>query len=250
MIQLTRYSLPAHLAKPLRMAVVADLHGEDHTKLLSLLQAEHPDLILIPGDLMEDHQLADPTFPCYRFLRECAALAPTYYSLGNHEIGCYHSENPFRHPTPTPLSKEIRECIAATGAVLLDDAFVQNGELCICGVTSGIKGKVSEPNRALLEKFSKQQGFRLLLCHHPEYYVPYIKDKTIDLTVCGHAHGGQWRVFGRGVYAPGQGIFPKYTSGVVDSRCVISRGLGNHTHIPRFFNRRELVIIDCGFSST
>ena len=244
MIQQTRYTLPAPLTKSLCMAVVADLHGEDHTKLLPLLQAASPDLILIPGDLMEDRQLADPTYPTYRFLQDCAALAPTYYSLGNHETGCYHSENPFRHPTPTPLSKEIRERIANTGAVLLDDAFVSVGELCICGVTSGINGKTSQPNCALLEEFSRQHGFKILLCHHPEYFVPYVKDKKIDLTVCGHAHGGQWRVLGRGIYAPGQGLFPKYTAGVLDGRCVISRGLGNHTLVPRLFNRRELVLID------
>jgi predicted MPP superfamily phosphohydrolase len=65
----------------------------------------------------------------------------------------------------------------------------------------------------------------------------------MDLIVCGHAHGGQWRLFGRGVYAPGQGLFPKYTSGVLDGVCVISRGLGNHTRVPRIFNPPELVLI-------
>ena len=63
----------------------------------------------------------------------------------------------------------------------------------------------------------------------------------------GHAHGGQWRIFGRGVYAPGQGIFPKYTSGVIDGRCVISRGLSNHTHVPRIFNPPELVMVYYGY---
>lgn len=245
MIQLTRYSLSAALSKPFRMAVVADLHGEEHPQLLSLLRETHPDLLLIPGDWMEDWQLADPSHPCYALLRELSALAPTYYSLGNHEIGCYHSENPFCRPTPTPLSQEIRDRISATGAVLLDDSYVQHGELCIGGLTSGINKKSNVPNRKLLKEFSHRQGFKLLLCHHPEYFVPYVKETNVDLTVCGHAHGGQWRVFGRGVYAPGQGIFPKYTSGVIDGRCVISRGLGNHTRVPRIFNRRELVLIDC-----
>jgi hypothetical protein len=35
----------------------------------------------------------------------------------------------------------------------------------------------------------------------------------------------------------------KYTSGVLDGVCVISRGLGNHTRVPRIFNPPELVLI-------
>ena len=102
------------------------------------------------------------------------------------------------------------------------------------------------PRLEWLENFCAVEKPKILLCHHPEYYVPYIQKADIDLTVCGHAHGGQWRIFGRGIYAPGQGLFPKYTAGVLDQKCVISRGLGNHTWIPRIFNRRELVIIDYG----
>jgi predicted MPP superfamily phosphohydrolase len=85
---------------------------------------------------------------------------------------------------------------------------------------------------------------KILLCHHPEYYERYLKDKSIDLTVSGHAHGGQWRFFGKGVFAPGQGIFPRYTSGVYDGKLVVSRGLKPARIIPRFFNAPEVVIID------
>lgn len=244
----TRYYLRSNIKNMrLRIVVVSDLHGEGHEKLVDALRTEQPDLILIPGDLMEDEQLADKNASGYDFLRTCVTLAPTYYSLGNHEIGCYHSGNPWKHPTPTPLSDKIKKRIAATGAVLLDNAYVHLGELCICGLTSGINGEKNEPNQKALDLFANQGGFRILLCHHPEYFVPYIKKTDIELTVCGHAHGGQWRVFGHGIYAPGQGLFPKYTAGVLENRCVISRGLGNHTHIPRIFNPRELVMIYYGY---
>jgi predicted MPP superfamily phosphohydrolase len=67
------------------------------------------------------------------------------------------------------------------------------------------------------------------------------------MIVSGHAHGGQWRVFGRGVYAPDQHLFPKYTSGVHEGRLVISRGVANTVSpIPRFFNRREGVVVSVG----
>ena len=84
----------------------------------------------------------------------------------------------------------------------------------------------------------------MLLCHHPEYYEKYLKDRPIDLIVSGHAHGGQWRFFGRGVLAPGQGLFPKYTYGVHDDRLVIGTGLKKGSVlIPRLFNSPEVVFI-------
>ena len=110
----------------------------------------------------------------------------------------------------------------------------------------GINGDQNEPNAEVLRHFAALGGVKLLLCHHPEYFMPYIRRTDIALTVCGHAHGGQWRFFGRGVYAPGQGLLPRYTAGVIENRCVISRGLGNHTRIPRICNRPELVIIQYG----
>lgn len=245
--QITRYVLqPNAKVAPMRIAVVADLHGQAHEAHLEALKREAPQMILIPGDLMEDTDLADEQASGYAFLRACAAIAPTYYSLGNHEIACYHKGNPWRHPVPVFPSEEIRARIAQTGAVLLDDECVCVDGAVVCGLTSGINGKRNAPNAEAVTRFSAFEGFKILLCHHPEYYAPHLRSTDIDLIVCGHAHGGHWRVFGRGVYAPGQGIFPKYTAGVIDGRCVISRGIGNHTWIPRIDNPVELVMLYCG----
>jgi len=241
--QVTRYQIPANRLG-LRLAIASDLHGVAHERILEDLREEKPDLILIPGDLTDDVEIRKKDDRSYDFLRAAAKIAPTYYSLGNHELACYHKGNPWRHPIPRPLSDEIRQRIAHTGAVLLENDSATFGKLTLCGLSSGINGKSNAPDQETLDRFAKMDGYRVLLCHHPEYYVPYVKKTDIELTVCGHAHGGHWRFFGIAVYAPGQGLFPKYTSGVLDNRCVISRGLGDHTHIPRIANRRELIILD------
>lgn len=244
-MNVTRYRLPIlPTASNLRLAVAADLHNKPFDKVLEKIKEESPDLILIPGDLMDDEDLLHGDCNGYRFLRACSEVAPTYYSLGNHELRCYHKGNPWRHPIPVPLSEETRERIRSTGAVLLENESISHQGLRICGLSSGINGRKNLPDADTLKKFDGEDGFRILLCHHPEYFHPYVKRTGIELTVSGHAHGGQWRILGQGIYAPGQGLFPKYTSGVLESRLVISRGLGNHTWIPRIFNSTELVVIE------
>ena len=242
---ITRYRIPfdARLSGR-RIAVAADIHGNEHDLVLDALEREAPDIILIPGDLMRREALGKAESRGYEFLRACVKLAPTYYSLGNHELACYHSGNPRKRHSPTLLTDEIRARIAETGAVLLEDDCVRVGELTLCGLSSGIRGVESYPDTDALARFAKADGYRILLCHHPEYFVPYVSPTDIELIVCGHAHGGQWRLFGRGIYAPGQGFFPKYTAGVIDGRCIISRGLGTHSMIPRIFNHPELVVIE------
>ena len=70
--------------------------------------------------------------------------------------------------------------------------------------------------------------------------------RDIDLTLCGHAHGGQIQIRGRGLYAPGQGLFPKLTDGLYgDGKMLLSRGMTNGAkpRIPRIGNPCELIIL-------
>ena len=102
---------------------------------------------------------------------------------------------------------------------------------------------IKEPDIGWLEEFERQPGYRILLCHHPEYYPRFLKGRDIDLILSGHAHGGQWRIGRQGIFAPSQGLFPRLTEGVHDGRLVISRGLANRTPVPRLNNPPEIVYI-------
>jgi predicted MPP superfamily phosphohydrolase len=144
------------------------------------------------------------------------------------------------------LSKEIEN----TGAILLDNSHIEFMGVKIGGLTSGHDGKVvkglmysSIPNLTWLNEFDSEDGFKILLCHHPEYFDKHIKNTSISLTLSGHAHGGQWRIFNRGVLAPGQGIFPKYTYGMYEGKLIVSRGVGNPHFIPRINNKPEIILL-------
>ena len=247
-MKVTTYHIPCNkLPAPLRIAVASDLHDNPFERVIEALKNESPDLILIPGDLTDDEHINEGACNALEFLRACSTLAPTYYSLGNHEIRCYHRGNHFAHPTPIPIPDHYRKAVAETGAILLEDSMKEGNNLILCALGSGLNGKINQPNASAMDTFRvlPSDKTKILLCHHPEY-IPEISKIGMDLVVCGHAHGGQWRIFGRGVFAPGQGIFPKYTSGVHFGNCVISRGLGDHTSVPRIFNDNELVIVELG----
>ncbi len=223
--------LPENAPRGLCLAVVADLHNTCPAGLAEALVATSPDAVLVPGDVVHGESQSEKGLA---FLRECAAQFPTFCSLGNHE---------FR------TSGDIRAEIAATGAVLLDNTYVRTGNLVIGGLTSGFDGRVQgrfrktpPPKTDWLDGFCAEVGYRILLSHHPEYF-KFLKDWDIDLIVSGHAHGGQWRFFGHGVFAPGQGLFPRYTSGFYGGKMFVSRGLSNNTRIPRLGNREELIFL-------
>ena len=260
-MKLTRYSLSDNgRGVSFRAAVVADLHDRPCPRLLPLLREQRPDLILIPGDLCErldedrlnDLAAGDPKRPGLDLLAELSAIAPTFYSFGNHEIAACHSAiyraRVAGKPLPRPaIARKWLDAIEAAGVTLVNQSFVQWNGLCIGGLGSGLLNPGWRPNLDFLDDFAEADGYKLLLCHHPEYYNRYLRPYSIDLVVSGHAHGGQWRIFGRGVYAPDQPLFPKYTSGVHEDRLIISRGVVNSVPlVPRFFNPCELVMIEVG----
>lgn len=224
------------IKKEYTIAVVADLHNRPYDDVIKALEEIKPDYILIPGDLTHNLDKKNSLNNCrvgLSFLVKASAIAETYYSVGNHE---------------RKVGPECAEFIEQTGVVLLDDKTVKRGEITFGGLSTGLfenrYGPTPPPDLDYLDEFEKEEGFRLLLCHHPEYYPMYIRKTDIELTVSGHAHGGQWRFFGQGICAPGQGIFPKYTSGLYENRLYVSRGLTNTAFpVPRIFNKTELSVI-------
>ena len=233
--------------KPFKFALVSDLHGADVLPIIEALKKASPDYILMPGDIFE--RLDDASGEAYDrallLLNESAKIAPTLYSCGNHEDGATRSWSlKWKNSTgKRQYSPKAIEDINNSGVVFLEDSFIIKNGIAFGGLASGLIKEGSIPELSWLDEFCKIDAPKVLLCHHPEYYKKYLKDFDIDLVVSGHAHGGQWRIFGRGVFAPGQGIFPKYTKGVYDGKLVVGTGLKKGS-IPRFFNSPELVIIN------
>ena len=247
----------------IKIALVADLHNVRGRGELRSMEKNKPDLIAVAGDLIAGHtpkeagHMLESQKNVLPFVRGCAAIAPTFVSVGNHEW---------------MLTEEELGLLASSGATVLDNTWVRKDGLVIGGLSSALrnicrferdKSGVLYPklpdfpdhdkimtSSDWLSEFERQKGYKILLCHHPEYWClrdPFLLCRRIDLVLSGHAHGGQFRFLGQGAFAPGQGWFPKYTSGVHGGpygKLVISRGLSNPARmVPRIFNPTEIVYL-------
>lgn len=264
----TRYRNPGkHIG--LTVALVTDLHNCAYTDLLRLLKQESPDAILCAGDILERHdeslsewtgtkmdavinsigkqnamekimwlldRLTERTGratheeedTAIEFLKQLPPIASTFYSVGNHEW--YFTDADYQ------VFEEF-------GITLLNNA---DCEVQINGVNVRIGGLSTRYDLEWLKEFSRKDGYKILMCHHPEYYRKAIEGTdldTFDLIVSGHYHGGQWRIGNRAVYVPRTGLFMKDAVGQFD-RLIISAGTANTTRFSRRGNPCELVMIE------
>ena len=215
------------IREALRLAVAPDIHSAPFDDVLEDFAA--CDAVLIPGDLVDRHRRDNRN--AYRFLETVPGIVPVFYSIGNHE-------RKFRD------ADRYLETVRESKAELLEDRYTEFRGILIGGVSSTWSGI---PDRTFLNRFEAEASFKLLMCHHPEMYRDYVRGRDIDFTVCGHAHGGQIQLFGRGLYAPGQGLFPRLTHGIHDGgKMMISRGMTNAAkpRIPRINNPCELIFLE------
>lgn len=237
-MKITEYNVNAKCSRDLCAAFVADTHDILYDNIVSEIKKRNVDMILMTGDIIFGHD--DHVVNGFEMLSAFVSLAPTFMCLGNHEGGA---------------AELVRNECKARGVNLLEQRSIDFEGIHIGGLTSGYIAdnvgleenhwkQTPAPDVSWLQEFASVEGYKILLSHHPEYYEKYIKNLDIDLTLSGHAHGGQWRFFGRGLFAPGQGILPKYTSGIHDGRFIISRGLANNAFVPRLFNPCELIFIN------
>ena len=254
-MKITRYNITTDkITSPIKLACVSDLHARPAKHIINHLKQIKPDLILLAGDILEvsTDYMEKRNRDALDFLCDASNIAPCYYCFGNHEIYYSHAKFGRSKVSDPELRQRHIELINKYGINMINDAdtsiTIGNNTVLIGGLVCGRDMdpalNLPLPNLAFLSDFSQKQGFKLLLCHYPQYYPKHLKNTDIDLVFAGHAHGGQWRIFGQGIYAPHQGIFPKYTSGMHDGRLIISRGAVNNSKpVPRFFNPSEILEI-------
>lgn len=215
-----------------RIAHISDFHNAANMTddVLESLEAAKPDIICITGDLI-DSRLTNIE-AALNLVEGATKIAPCYYITGNHEsrlkLEAYES---------------LLDGLTAKNVTVLDDEQVmldRNGEqIALVGHFWGDTKDVGS--------ISDFDGYRILLSHQPEAIDDYVA-AGYNLVLSGHAHGGQFRLpFVGGLFAPGQGLFPKYDAGVFNQEntaMVVSRGIGNSLFPIRINNRPEVILIE------
>jgi len=230
----------------LKIAQVSDLHNDRRCapggQILRRLREERPDLIVITGDLVDSVRTDEAL--ALAFVREALRIAPVLYANGNHES---------RIRSYPELVSDLKDA----GVTVLEDErwlLEKDGEtLTFIGVNDPTFDRERDHLSDRAERMEKRirplmDGHcTVLLSHRPNFPEAYAAC-GVDLVFSGHAHGGQFRLpFLGGLYAPGQGILPRYDAGLYregGTQMIVSRGLGNSGFPVRFNNPPELILAE------
>ncbi len=247
-LKIVRYTFESDkVESPVKIALLTDLHGSRYGKgqstLINAIDREAPDVVLLGGDIFDDNVSYEASEETLKIL---TAKYDCYYVTGNHEFWSGDIEN-------------ILAIIGSYGVTILQGEAatiqIKGQPFQICGVDDPdycvyVTGAPTiNAQLRQVEEQRNRESYGILLSHRPEYYDVY-KSYGFDLVLCGHAHGGQWRLPGiiNGLYAPNQGLFPAYAGGLYEyegGAMIVSRGLDRAgIKFPRVFNRPELVVIE------
>ncbi|TLG76726.1 metallophosphoesterase [Culicoidibacter larvae] len=203
-------------------------------KVVDMMNAEQPDIILLGGDYINYAQYIDETFAILGQLRAPLGI---YAVTGNHD------------------QARLERLYAA-----FDEYNIQNVDNAGFWINQGDDririGGVEDwyfgaPDADLAIGDAAPNDFMIMLAHNPDYFeeLTVEQHQHIDLTLAGHLHAGQVTAFG--LFAP---IIPssygdKYLYGMKNydgNNIYITSGLGGNVGPMqvRFFAQPEIVVFD------
>ena len=231
----------ARIHDEVRIAIVCDLHGAQYGKkqsdLIAALEHASPTVVLLLGDIYDQDGI-DPH--AVELVDAVSRRFTCYFVPGNHE---------YKSGELNMIRNLLRESSIPNIAGETVTVQVKDTQVQIFGIDDGQGGKAKQLWQ--IANAAKQRSddiYSILAIHVPngvESYLHY----GFDLMLSGHTHGGQIILphVLNGLYAPGQGFFPKYGGGRYDfgkQALVISRGLSQKPlWLPRFGNPPELAIV-------
>lgn len=261
--QLTPRGWPSDLR--LRVAVISDLHACEPWMNVARIRhiceranALEPDIILLLGDYVKAVKLVGEPIPPAVWAAELARLkAPLgiHAVLGNHDWD-KDPEAIARQAGPTAAG----EALSSVGIPVYENQakpiVTDAGTFWLAGLSDlrSITTKPGTPERLArnladlsetLEQVTTDDPI-VLMAHEPDIFAR-MPDR-VSLTVSGHTHGGQVRLFGRAYVVPSE-FGERYAYGHIreDGRdLIVSGGLGCSGVPIRFAMPPELTLIELG----
>lgn len=169
------------MAKPVRIGMASDLHlgylfrGKQLDDLAAIMKREKADIVLLPGDIMDDDTTAYDRYNMKQSLEKLRAPLGVYATMGNHDL--------FGHES------EIRKALTEAGVrVLSDEVLKIDNNFWLIGRPDD-NDRNRRPTAELLKKADTSQPV-FLMDHRPTGILQH-QNMPIDLQVSGHVHNGQ-----------------------------------------------------------
>ncbi|ROV57440.1 metallophosphoesterase [Neisseria chenwenguii] len=168
------------MAKPLRIGMASDMHfgvlfgARQMDKLAGIMAQEKVDIILLPGDLMDDNVDAYLKENMRPHLEKLRAPLGVYATLGNHDL--------FGHQA------EIRREVEKAGITVLANEAVEKHGLLLVGRNDEMDTKRPPADEILR---GKNTGLPVLLMDHRPTSIDAHAKLPVDIQVSGHVHNGQ-----------------------------------------------------------
>lgn len=187
------FSIPS-LAKEhedLNIVFLSDLHlrtdsieSDFYSKIISAVNRQNPDLILISGDLLDrslKNRLHEIREQLSRFVSRLKSRHGIFAVTGNHENYCGRTQ--------------VRALFRDAGIQLLEDEVVHiqihGKDLPIMGISERVWFRNALP-RHLAERL-RRDPVPLVLVHRPDAWLQ-MDSSTPSLVLAGHTHGGLLRL--------------------------------------------------------
>lgn len=234
---------PAKGVQRLRIAVASDIHlgnivGRRHlNRLVERVNALRPDLILLPGDVIDDSIEPFVRNRLSEVLQRLKAEYGVYAVLGNHEYYGGHI------PEYAARMKHI-------GIPVLRDETVEaaGGSVVIAGRKDKTAETMEADGRASVEQLlaGTDRSKPVILMDHQPYGFGQAADAGVDLLLCGHTHRGQFAPnhwLTKRLFELDWGYMRKGSMHVV-----VSSGFGSWGPPIRLASRSEIALIEMEWS--
>lgn len=249
-IVVNRQSIVHPLAEKMTIAIVSDPHVGPYKgkrflrRVVAKVNAEFPDVVLLPGDFVFTHSA---NFSDLSPLGDLRTSAGVFAVLGNHDVGQYQSLSGKRYKG-SDRGENIANVLMDLGVTVLRNEHVAlnipDGNIVVAGIDDLWTGHHNLP--AALDGI-EPNAFSILLSHNPSV-IQEPRGLDAHLIVSGHTHGGQLRLPGIGPLSNLPTSLGKhYDQGLFDvdsdSILAISRGVGESSPRARLLSWPEILLI-------
>lgn len=236
-ITVTPFSIPLGTTEPLRIAIISDLHVGPYKgfnfirRVTEHINALHPDVVLIVGDLVLTEEIRAESLAALEPLKNLHPVIGTYAIMGNHDHSIYRTS--VRDRIVPDRSDAVAERLMSFGIAALRNSSVtlRSGEsvFAIAGIEDAFSGEAD-----ILETFANipPNVPTILMSHNPDVILDPASLRA-RIIVTGHTHGGQIRLpwigpvatlpthlgkkFDQGIFSLGSGAILAITRGVGES---------------------------------